>query len=118
MEQRQTWLDEHLRLLQNNRVTRFLYAEKIAEDKATLREAIRIWISLWHDVLHLHTGLTDRTTNLDRTPQIARLAEQLSLATIRQALSSLEQTLERLDRNVNTRLTAEVLLLNLPLVRL
>lgn len=116
MEQRQTWLDEHLQMLQNNRVTRFLYAEKIAEDKSALRQAIQIWISLWRDVLHLHTGLSARTTNLDRQQPIEMLAGRLTLSTIRQVLFSLEQALERLDRNVNTRLTAEVLFLNLPFV--
>lgn len=114
MEQRQVWMDEHLQILQNNRVARFMYAEKMSDDKNTLRQAIRIWLSLWQDVLHLHTGLTERATNLDRQEQTTQLAAHLTLPTIRQALLSLEQALERLDRNVNTRLTVEVLLLNLP----
>jgi DNA polymerase-3 subunit delta' len=114
MEQRLAWLDEHLHLLQNNRVTRFLYAEKIAEDKPLFRQAIRTWTSLWNDVLHLHTGLTARVTNLDRQEQMAHLAGRVSLSAIRHALLSLDQALERLERNVNTRLTAEVLFLDLP----
>ncbi len=117
MEQRQTWLDEHIQLLHASRVARFAYAEKIANDKNTLRQAIRIWISLWHDVLHHASGLTERTANLDRHEAIDRLADQLTQSTVRSAILNLEQALERLERNVNTRLTTEVLLLNLPFLK-
>jgi len=117
MEQRLAWLDEHLQLLQGSRVARFAYAEKIASEKLILRRAIRIWVSLWQDVLHHHTGLTEKTANLDRQQAIDDLAGQLSLMTIRQALLNLEQASQRLDHNVNTRLTAEVLFLNLPFFR-
>ncbi|HNB51010.1 MAG TPA: DNA polymerase III subunit delta' [Anaerolineales bacterium] len=114
MEQRQAWLDEHLHLLKNNRVARFQYAEKIAEDKPTLRQALRTWTSLWNDVLHLHTGLAERVTNLDRADPLTELAARVSLPTIRRALLSLDQALARLERNVNTRMTVEALWLDLP----
>jgi DNA polymerase-3 subunit delta' len=117
MEQRRNWLDEHLQLLRDNRVTRFAYAEKIANDKNILRQAIRTWGSLWQDVMHRHAGLNGQLSNLDRLQEIDELAGQLPLPTVRQAILSLEQALERLDRNVNTRLTTEVLFLNLPVFR-
>ncbi len=117
MEQRQAWVDEHIQLLHDNRVARFAYAEKISNDKNTLRQAIRIWISLWHDVLHHANGLTERTANLDREDAIERLSGQIPQSAIRFAILNLEQALERLERNVNTRLTTEVLFLNLPFLR-
>jgi hypothetical protein len=72
---------------------------------------------LWQDVLHHHAGLAGRTSNLDRQHEIEELAGQLTLPNIRQVIINLEQALERLEHNVNTRLTAEVLFLNLPFFR-
>ena len=117
MAQRLAWLDEHIQLLDTGRVARFAYAEKIAKDKTALRQAIRTWMSLWQDVLHCHTGLTGQTVNLDRQQEIDELAGKLTLATIRQAILSLDQALQRLEHNVNPRLTIEVLFLNLPFLR-
>ncbi len=117
MEQRQTWLDEHVQLMYDGRVARFAYAEKIASDKNALRQALRTWVSLWHDVLHRASGLTEQMANLDRREDIDRLASQLTPARVHTIILQLAQTLERLDRNVNTRLTTEVLLLNLPFLK-
>jgi DNA polymerase-3 subunit delta' len=117
MEQRQAWLDEHMQLIYDGRVARFAYAEKLSNDKHALRQAIRTWISLWHDVLHRAGGLTERIANLDRPEDIDRLASQLTQPHVHSVLVQLAQALERLDRNVNSRLTTEVLLLNLPFLK-
>jgi hypothetical protein len=48
--------------------------------------------------------------------EIEDLAGRLNLSVARAAVSRLEDVLEKMERNVNSRLLAEVLLLDLPKV--
>ena len=46
--------------------------------------------------------------------EIEFLAGRLDLSTVRRVVGDLESALEKMDRNVNSRLLAEVLLLDFP----
>ena len=52
--------------------------------------------------------------NVDRNLEIEDLADRMDLSSARRVVSSLENTLEKMERNVNSRMLAEVLLLDLP----
>jgi hypothetical protein len=52
--------------------------------------------------------------NVDRTAEIETLAGRLSLAEARELVKAVEGSIEKLERNVNARLLAEVLLLDWP----
>jgi hypothetical protein len=52
--------------------------------------------------------------NIDRNLEIESLAGRLDLSTARRLVNDLESALERMERNVNARLLAEVLLLDWP----
>jgi len=54
--------------------------------------------------------------NVDRNVEIEDLASRMDLSASRRIVSGLEDTLEKMDRNVNSRMLAEVLLLDLPKV--
>lgn len=113
-EQRTTWLDEHADLLRLNRAGRFDYAENLAKDRDLLRSAITTWLTLWRDVLLQASSATVPLTNPDRAEEIEALARHAGLRGALAIIHALEKSLERLDRNTNPRLTAEVLMLDLP----
>lgn len=113
-QRRATWLDDHQQLLSAKRAERFQYAENLAKDKAEFMQVLQTWLSLWRDVMLKASGAQTPITNLDCENQIDHLAEKLNLDTTTQMVSNLELTLSRLQRYTNPRLTAEVLLLNLP----
>jgi DNA polymerase-3 subunit delta' len=115
-DQRRLRLDEHASLLPATRAARFAYAEQLAKDKAALRQALEIWASWWRDVLLAAAGSDAPLTNLDRAEEIDQAASRLSLRRAHAALRELERTLALLDSNVNARLAAETLLLNIPRV--
>ncbi len=117
LEQRRQWLDDHIRLLSANRLERFDYAEKISKDKDVARQALEAWLSFWRDILLRTASATTPLSNLDRTAEIESLAAKADLACARRAIAAIEKTLERLGRNVNARLATEVLLLDLPRIR-
>jgi DNA polymerase-3 subunit delta' len=101
-------------LLKSTRVKKFAYADKLAKDKDTMRQTIFIWLSYWRDVLMCTAKAETPISNVDHTDEIESLAARLTLASARRIVSDLELALERLERNVNPRLLAEVLLLDWP----
>jgi DNA polymerase III subunit delta' len=101
-------------LLTETRARKFSYAEKLAGDKEGLRTTLWLWLSFWRDVLLRAGGASTPPANIDRAQEINGLAGRLPLWEARRVVSEHEAALQRLDANVNPRLLAEVLLLDLP----
>ena len=101
-------------LLSATRVQKFNYAEALAKDKETMRQTLLVWLSYWRDVMLRVSGAGISITNIDQDESITSLAERLSLESARRVVNDQEMALERLERNVNPRLLAEVLLLDMP----
>jgi DNA polymerase-3 subunit delta' len=101
-------------LLASTRVQKFNYAEKMAKDKETMRQTLLAWLSYWRDVLLRASGAKTPIANIDQIETIVSLADRLGLGNARRVVQNLELALKRLERNVNPRLLAEVLLLDLP----
>jgi hypothetical protein len=118
LTQRKTWLDDQRQLLHANRVERFDYAEKLAKDKSAFQTAIQIWISFWRDVLLQAAGSSAPLTNPDCEEEIQGLTNILDFFTAKQIVTNMERAAYRLERYVNTRLTAEVLMLDLPYIQI
>jgi DNA polymerase-3 subunit delta' len=118
LEQRGAWLDDLIRLLGANRAARFAYAEGLAREKAPARQALQTWLSLWRDALICASRAGVSLANPDREAQARHLAERAGPDAARQAVAALSRSLELLETNANLRLLLEVLLLDLPLVRL
>src|SRR5690606_2257358 len=97
-----------------SRVEKFAYADKLSKDKESMRQTILIWLSYWRDVMLRSAKVRMPLVNVDRDLEIEDLASQLDLSTTRRVVASLEGVLEKMERNVNARLLAEVLLLDLP----
>ena len=116
LDAREERLNDLLTLLSASRVEKFSYADKLSKDKDSMRQAITFWLSYWRDVM-LRTVQAETTlVNIDRNMEIEDLAGKMDLSSSRKAVTDLEIALEKLDRNVNPRLLAEVLLLDLPKV--
>jgi DNA polymerase-3 subunit delta' len=103
-------------LLSSTRVQKFNYAEKMAKDKESMRQTLLVWLSYWRDVLLQVSGAKASIANVDQNESITALAGQLELGRTRRVVQDLESAVDRLERNVNARLLAEVLLLDLPKV--
>jgi energy-converting hydrogenase A subunit M len=95
-------------------VEKFSYADKLSKDKDAMRQVILIWLSYWRDVMLRVAQANTPLINIDRNMEIEFLAGRIDLSTARRVVSDLEGALEKLDKNVNSRLLAEVLLLDWP----
>ena len=114
LSQRNKLLDDHQHLLTAGRVERFNYAENLVKDKTALFQTLRIWLTLWRDVMLRVSGSIAPISNLDREKDIERISSQVDLLTAKDMLDKFETTQKRLERYTNTRLTTEVFMLNLP----
>jgi DNA polymerase-3 subunit delta' len=114
LEKREERLNDMQTLLPASRVEKFAYADKLAKDKDVMRQTVLIWLSYWRDVMLRVAQAETPLTNIDLNMEIEFLAGRLDLPTARRVVNGLESTLEKMDRNVNARLLAEVLLLDLP----
>jgi DNA polymerase-3 subunit delta' len=115
---RQTRLGDLQSLLKSNRRERFAYAEKLTDRKYEARERFRetllLWLSFWRDVLLCAAGSESPLTNVDYTETIDVLTVKLTLPEVRKLVSDAEGAIDKLERNVNARLLAEVVLLDWP----
>jgi len=116
LESREEKLNDLQTLISAPRVEKFSYADKLARDKDAMRQAILVWLSYWRDVMLRTTGARTPLVNVDRNMEIEDLAGRMNLSTARRVVNGLESALEKMDRNVNSRLLVEVLLMDLPKV--
>jgi DNA polymerase-3 subunit delta' len=116
LERREERLNDLQSLISASRVEKFAYADKLSRDKESMRQAISIWLSYWRDVMLRTAHAETPLANVDRNVEIEDLAQRLDLSMARRVVVSFEDVLEKMERNVNSRLLAEVLLLDLPKV--
>jgi len=117
LNQRKNLIDDLFRLLSASRVERFSYAEDISKDKEIIQTTLQTWLTIWRDVLMKSTGASVPLTNQDYLGEIDTITGQLSMGQAAKMVKALEKTQEQLDRYTNTRLTLEVLMLDLPNVK-
>src|SRR5215208_5799964 len=112
LEKREERLNDLLSLISASRVEKFAYADKLSRDKESMRQAILIWLSYWRDIMLRTAQAETPLVNIDRNVEIEDLAGRLDLSISRRVVSGLEDVLGKMERNVNSRLLAEVLLLD------
>jgi len=114
LEQREERLNDLQGLISASRVEKFAYADKLARDKDAMRQAILVWLSYWRDVMLRSAHAETPLVNVDRNLEIEALAGRLDLSAARAVVGRLEGVLAKMEKNVNAKLLAEVLLLDLP----
>jgi DNA polymerase-3 subunit delta' len=114
LNEREERLNDLQTLVSASRVEKFAYADKLSRDKDTMRQVILIWLSYWRDVMLRTAQAESPLVNVDRNLEIEDMAVRMDLSSARRVVARLEQALEKMERNVNSRMLAEVLLLDLP----
>lgn len=114
MERRVQWLDEQQQLLLDHRIKRFNYARKVVKEKEVFIQQLQVWLSYWRDVLLHAMKATSPLTNQDRLQEITEVSEKVGAKSAEEMVKRLEGTIHILRTNVNLRLAAEVLLLDMP----
>ena len=114
LDQRQSQLDDLLRIMESSRVERFAYVNEISRDRVNLQNTLKTWSSLWRDVMLKTAGVSSPLTNIDRESEITTLANQLDLTTTNNIINHLDTAIVQIERYVNARLVVEVFMMELP----
>lgn len=114
LSNRDSWLQDQLNLLSASRVDRFNYAEAMAKNPQTLPEILKIWLSLWRDILLRASSSTSQITNIDFQEKINELAHWYTHQQAFSMVVAIEKVLDHLAHNINPRLALEVFMLDLP----
>lgn len=114
LARREKHLDEMMELLGQGRVERLEYTQQLSRNPESVPELLHLWLSWWRDLLLAASGSSVGITNVDREDTLRIQTQRYSLGQVRDFVEALRAAAWRLERNANTRLTLEVLLLSLP----
>jgi DNA polymerase-3 subunit delta' len=116
LEERDAHLDLLHEVFELNRVDRFAAAERLARQPEELPDLLRFWLGYWRDLALIATAgrETDALVNVDQLDRLLTYAGIWPAETILGGLRRTEQALWQLERNANTRLVMENLLLAYP----
>ena len=116
LQKRERRFDEMIELMGQGRVERLRYAQHLSTSPDGLREVLDLWLSWWRDVLLIEGGSSTEIANVDREATLRSQARGYSLTQVRDFIEALRTAVWQLEHNANTRLTLEVLMLNLPIL--
>ncbi|MFB0538121.1 MAG: DNA polymerase III subunit delta' [Anaerolineae bacterium] len=116
LQKRERRLDEMIELMGQGRVERLRYAQYLNTSPDGLREVLDLWLSWWRDLFLIKGGSSTEITNVDREATLRSQARGYSLTQVRDFIEALRTAVWQLEHNANTRLTLEVLMLNLPIL--
>ncbi len=116
LEERDAGLEMLHDIFRRNRVDRFAMAEKVAQLPEELPGLLQLWLGFWRDLILLCTAGdgTVGVSNIDQRNELVVFAENWPRATVLASLHHTEQALWQIERNANTRLVMENLLLAYP----
>jgi DNA polymerase-3 subunit delta' len=100
---------------------RFEYAEKLARafgrDRDAVRDELAIWLEWWRDMMIVKAGLPRYVKHLARLDTFQAGAAKITVEEVAKAVSAVEETARRLDRNANARLALDNMMLAMPRIR-
>jgi DNA polymerase-3 subunit delta' len=118
LEERETMLDEAVRVAHAGRFERFGWAREAESRAPSVRERylreLGVWESWWRDVLLFGAGADEGAENSDREPQLLHEGKLYAASDIVAFLRALIETREYLQANVDPQLALENLILDLP----
>jgi DNA polymerase III subunit delta' len=93
-------------------------AQQFSKKRGKVYEALDEWARWWRDVLLVKTGCDSDITGIDHMADIQQMGSDYTLNQIIESIRSILDAIKQLRLNVNSRLVLEVLMLNLPRVKL
>ena len=114
LARREKHLSEMTELMSQGRVERLEYAQQLSRNPEAAPDLLHLWLGWWRDLLLAASGSSEGIINIDREDTLRAQAQRYSLGQARDFVEALRTAAWRLERNANTRLTLEVLMLSLP----
>lgn len=114
-EQHMQSIETLMGLLRSGRVARFNYAEDLGRYDG-LKAVLEVWQSWFRDVMLVAEGSRVRPIHANRLDDLQAVADSAGGEGARRALIAIRDAMYFLQRNANTRLTLEVMFLEMPYI--
>jgi DNA polymerase-3 subunit delta' len=117
LEERQELFEKMLAVVKAGYSERFAAASQLAlqfgKKRDTVYATLESWIEWWRDILLVKTGCHSDIINIDNLADFTEVAGGLSLFQIKDTINKINEALQQLKINVNSRLVMEALMLNM-----
>jgi len=118
LAERKELLDLLTKTLTASKVQRFEIVQRFGTDTEKVRSLLELWLLWWRDMVLAANDCLDLTVNVDRRDLLKAQAAKIGSSEAQRMVRALLQTQEALDQNVNARLTLEVLMLDMPTLKM
>jgi DNA polymerase-3 subunit delta' len=118
LTERKEQLDLLTKALTASKVQRFDIVQRLGTDGDKIRSLLELWLLWWRDLVLAANGCLDLTVNVDMRDLLKAQAAKIGSSEAQRMIRTLLQTQETLDQNVNARLTLEVLMLDMPTLKM
>ena len=118
LTERKEQLDLLTKALTASKVQRFDIVQRLGTDGDKIRSLLELWLLWWRDLVLAANGCLDLTVNVDRRDLLKAQAAKIGSSEAQRMIRTILQTQETLAQNVNPRLTLEVLMLDMPTLKM
>jgi DNA polymerase-3 subunit delta' len=118
LAERKEQLDLLTKALTANKVQRFDIVQRLGTDGEKIRSLLELWLLWWRDIVLAANDCLDLTVNVDMRDLLKAQAAKIGSSEAQCMIRTILQTQETLDQNVNARLTLEVLMLDMPTLKM
>ncbi|QBD81937.1 DNA polymerase III subunit delta' [Ktedonosporobacter rubrisoli] len=118
LAERKTQLELLAKLPAATKVQRFDIAQRLSTDSEKARELLELWLLWWRDVVLAANNCLDLTVNVDMRDLLKTQADKLGTLEAERMVRAILQAQETLEQNVSARLALEVLMLDVPSLKL
>ena len=99
-------------------VQRFEIAQRLSTDTEKARAILELWLLWWRDMVLAAHQCLDLTVNVDMRHILEQQAASVGMRESERMVHAILDTMEALDQNVNTRAALEVLMLDVPRIKM
>ena len=118
LTERKEQLDLLTKALTASKVQRFEIVQRLGTDTEKIRALLELWLLWWRDIVLAANDCLDLAVNVDRRDLLKAQATKIASSEAQRMIRALLQTQETLDQNVNARLALEVLMLDMPTLKM
>lgn len=118
LAERKAQLEALAKLPTVSKVQRFEIAQRISSDSAKASAVLELWLFWWRDMVLAANDCLDLTVNVDMRHILKQQASKVGTVEAERMVQAILNTMEALSQNVNARTALEVLMLDLPIIKM
>jgi DNA polymerase-3 subunit delta' len=118
LTERKAQLELLTKLPSLSRVQRFEVAQQLSADAEKVRAILELWLLWWRDIVLVANACLNLTVNVDMRGLLKTQAAKIGTLEAERMVRAILQTMESLEQNVNARVALEVLMLDMPTIKM